>query len=38
MYITVNLDSFWVGLVAGWLSLVVLSVIVNSVSNRKKKK
>ena len=37
MYVTVNLDSFWVGLVAGWISLVVVSVIANTAVNRKKK-
>lgn len=35
MQLTVNLDSFWVGFVAGWVSVFVLAAVL-AVLKRKK--
>ena len=37
MIVTVDLDSFWVGLVAGWISLLIVSSVASVLVNRKKK-
>lgn len=38
MYITVNLDSFWVGFASAWLSLFLIGIVVNLVGKKKKRR
>ena len=38
MVVTVNLDSFWVGFVAAWISLFVIGIAVNLFGRKKKTK
>jgi hypothetical protein len=38
MQVTVNLDSFWVGFVAGLVALTLLGMVVNARTLRKAKK
>jgi hypothetical protein len=35
MQVTVNLDSFWVGFVAGWISLIVIGATLNARKSKK---
>jgi len=35
MEVTVNLDSFWVGFLAAWLTLFVVGTLMNLVNARK---
>lgn len=38
MVVTVNLDSFWVGFVAAWLSLFVIGIAVNLFGRKKNRR